>query len=83
MSEPAHHRVAQAEALLNSDMLREAFADLEADALARILSADGEGADRVRREAADLIKVVREVPHMLRVKMASAKSELAAVGKVA
>lgn len=85
METPAH-RVAQAEALLNSDMLRDAFAALEADALEEILNpsmASGTEADRVRREAAERIKIVRAIPQMLRTALAVAKSDMADAAAVA
>jgi hypothetical protein len=53
------HRVSEAKRLLSEPLFNEILADFEKSEIDRVVSASGEDADRVRREAADSIRVIR------------------------
>jgi hypothetical protein len=53
------HRVSEAKRLLSEPLFNEILADFEQSEIDRVVSAAGEDGDRVRREAADSIRVIR------------------------
>jgi hypothetical protein len=61
MTREQEHRQQEAARLLAEPLFNDALAALEAQAMEQVLSATGEDADRLRREAADRINVIRGV----------------------
>ena len=59
MTREDEHRIADAKRLLSESLFNEILADFEKSEIDRVVNANGEDADRVRREAADTIRVIR------------------------
>lgn len=75
MTREQEHRASEARRLCEDPLLNEALAALELDALNAILTATGDDADRVRREAADRINVIRGLKSHLKAIVLEAPQE--------
>ena len=69
--------------ILSSQVFTDALERMEAAALEDLLSASGEDADMIRREKADLVKVIRTIPHAIRVEMMAQQQAMKTRGGVA
>jgi hypothetical protein len=73
----------EAERILKSEVFQNALQRMADAALEDLLAANGEDADIVRREKADIMKVIRTIPHAIRVEMLNAQQAMKPRGGVA